>query len=300
MPASAVDVYFKLVPNTYTATFDALEGAWADGASTKTVDAVYNTQIVAPEDPTREGFTFVGWFYKDGKELPAEMGTEDLEAYAKFDINTYKVTYLVNGSAYAEYEVMYQAEVPVPADPESADPALVFACWRPTVAAVMPAHDLVYTADFASIEEDKYIAKFIVDGKTYDLQVLAEGEEIVMTKNPEKFGFKFVGWEPEVPATMPGEDVEFVAQWEIDKTFVTVVIGGAVVAGGVIAGIAGANAAWITGVSIVGGIIVIVGAAHLIKHTHTVTFMVDGEVYKTYKVVEGTPCITIQNHSAQR
>ena len=48
------------------------------------------------------------------------------------------------------------------------------------------------------------------------------------------------------------------------------------------------NTALITGAAIVGGIIVIVGAVHLVKHTHTVTYIVDGEVYKVYKVVEGT------------
>ena len=287
MPGDATTITAKWDKIKYTVTYYLASGEAVKIYDTK--DFAPGEEIVHPSDPYLEGFTFVGWFDKGGKELPAEMGTEDLEAYAKFDINTYKVTYLVNGSAYAEYEVMYQAEVPVPADPESADPALVFAGWRPTVAAVMPAHDLVYTADFASIEEDKYIAKFIVDGKTHDLQVLAEGEEIVMPKNPEKFGFKFVGWKPNVPAYMPAEDMEFVAQWEVDKTFLVITIGGTAVAGGIIAGsIVGGNAAWITGVSIAGGILVVVGAVVLAKHTHTVTYLVDGEVYKTYLVVEGT------------
>jgi hypothetical protein len=246
-------------------------------------------EIVYPEDPELEGFTFNGWFDKDGNDLPDVMGEEDIDAYAKFDINTYKVTYMANGSVYAEYDVVYQAEIPVPEDPTSADPALIFAGWDPAVEAAMPAYDLTYTAKFVSPEPDKYEAKFIVDGKTVDLQILAEGEEIVLPENPEKFGFKFVGWDPEVPATMPAEDMEFVAQFEVDKTFLTVVIGGTVVAGGIIAGsIIGSNAAWITGVSIVGGVLVVVGAVHLAKHTHTVTYLVDGEVYKTYLVVEGT------------
>ena len=287
MPAEGMTVTAEWEIIKYAVNFYLASGEGVEASETKYFAP--GEEIVYPEDPELEGFTFNGWFDKDGNDLPDVMGEEDIDAYAKFDINTYKVTYMANGSVYAEYDVVYQAEIPVPEDPTSADPALIFAGWDPAVEAAMPAYDLTYTAKFVSPEPDKYEAKFIVDGKTVDLQILAEGEEIVLPENPEKFGFKFVGWDPEVPATMPAEDMEFVAQFEVDKTFLTVVIGGTVVAGGIIAGsIIGSNAAWITGVSIVGGVLVVVGAVHLAKHTHTVTYLVDGEEYKTYLVVEGT------------
>lgn len=287
MPAEGMTVTAKWEKAKYTVTYYLASGEAVEAYDTKKFEA--GETIVHPADPELEGFTFVGWFDKDGNDLPAVMGEENIDAYAKFDINTYKVTYIVDGEVYAEYDVVYQAEVPVPSDPASADPALVFAGWKPAVEAVMPAYDLVYTAKFASLEADKYAAKFVVDGNTVDLQILEEGEAIVMPENPEKFGYKFVGWEPEVPAVMPAQDMEFVAQWEVDETLVIIAVGGTVVAGGIIAGsIIGGNAAWITGVSIVGGILVVAGTAALIKHTHTVTYIVDGEVYKTYLVVEGT------------
>ena len=154
----------------------------------------------------------------------------------------------------------------------------------------MPAEDLTFTALWEKIPEEgeKFAAKYVVDGNTYALYILEEGDKIPVPTAPSKFGYVFAGWEPEVPSTMPGEDVTFEAQWEIDKTFVAVVVGGAVVSGAVIGTAIGLNAALITGVSIIGGILVIVGISELVKHTHTVTYMVDGEVYKTYKVVEGT------------
>ena len=85
---------------------------------------------------------------------------------------------------------------------------------------------------------------------------------------------------------MPAEDLTFEAQWEIDKTFVSVIIGGTVIGGGAIAGIVGTGA--LIGGSIIGGILVIWGASELAKNTFTVTYKVDGEVYKTYKVLAGT------------
>ncbi|MBQ2847778.1 MAG: InlB B-repeat-containing protein [Clostridia bacterium] len=239
--------------------------------------------------PVVEGFTFKGWTDKDGNALPATMGTEDIDAYAKLEINSYKVTYLLDGSGavYKEYEdVVFGSEVPRPEDPTKE--GYLFERWEPNVDATMPAHDVTYTAKWIVPAEDEYIARYVVDGETYRRFSLKEGAEIPVPEAPTKFGFVFVGWEPEVPSTMPAENLEFVAQWEVDKTFVTIVIGGTVVSGAVIGTVIGMNAALITGISIVGGIIVIIGAAHLVKHTHTVTFMVDGEVYKVYKVVEGT------------
>ena len=247
--------------------------------------------IVHPEAPEVEGLTFKGWTDENGNELPAVMGDEDIKAYAKFDVNNYKVTYIVDGSVYMEYEVPYQSEVPVPEDPADSATRL-FAGWEPKVEDIMPAHDLTYTATWVGAPEpDEYTATFLRhNGETHAKYVLEEGDIIPVPVAPERFGYVFVGWEPAVPDTMPAQDMVFEPKYEVDKTFITIVIGGGVViAGGAIAGsIIGANVAAITGVSIVGGILVIVGVAELIKHTHTVTYLVDGEEYKTYKVVEGT------------
>lgn len=240
--------------------------------------------------PSVEGFTFKGWTDAEGNPLPETMGTEDIDAYAQLEINEYKVTYISDGEVYEEYtDVKFASEVPVPVDPVKE--GYVFAGWDPTVVSTMPAHDLTYTAKWVAEPKDgvEYTARYIVDDKTYALYVLEEGDIIPVPAAPTKFGFVFVGWEPSVPETMPAENLEFTAKWEIDKTFVGLVIGGTVVSGIVVGSvIGGMNAALITGAAIVGGIIVIVGVAHLVKYTHTVTYIVDGEVYRVYKVVEGT------------
>ncbi len=294
MPASDLKItatWKEIVPEpeTHKVTYYLVKGE--DGvAEAYTSKTFKEGEALTHPDVEIEGFTFKGWTDKDGNPLPETMGTEDIEAYANLEINSYKVTYyFAAGEVYEEYaDVKFASEVPVPADPTKE--GYIFAGWEPAVASTMPAHDLTYTAKWVTIPVagEEYTARYVVDGKTYALYVLEEGDSIPVPAAPTKFGFVFVGWEPEVPATMPGENVEFEAQWEVDKTFLGIVIGGTVVSGVVIGSVIGANAAWITGISIVGGIIVIVGAAALIKHTHTVTFMVDGEVYKVYKVVEGT------------
>ena len=289
MPASDVTItaeWKEVAVKTHKVTYYLVKG----GTAYDEKNFEEGETIVNPADPTVEGFTFKGWTDENGNPLPEKMGDKDIEAFAVLEVNKYKVTYIVDGEVYQEYtDVAYGSEVPVPASP-AGDETRLFAGWQPTVEAVMPAHDLTYTAAWvdAPVEGEEYTVTYYVDGEIYRTYIVKEGEAVPVPETPKKFGYKFVGWDPEVPATMPAENLEFEAQFEVDKTFVAVVIGGTVIAGGVIAAIAGMNAAWITGISIVGGIIVIVGVAELIKHTHTVTYIVDGEVYKTYKVVEGT------------
>ncbi len=246
--------------------------------------------IVLPAAPTVTGFDFEGWKLKDGTDVPATMGTENLEVFAVLNPHKNDVTFYLDDAktiVYKEYkDVAFGSEIEVPADPtHPTNPELVFAGWNPTVESEMPDKDLEYVATWTEVGES-FTAHFVVDGTTHRLFVLKEGDAIPEVPDPKKFGYKFVGWEPEVPEVMPGESLVFEAQWELDDTFTSIIIGGTVIGGGAIAGIIGTGA--VIGGSIIGGILVIWGGVELAKNTFTVTYMVDGEVYKTYKVLAGT------------
>ena len=268
----------------YTITY------YVGGNVHKTDSYFEGDSIVLPDAPTVEGFDFGGWKLKDGSDVPATMEEENLEAIAVLNPHKNDVTFYLDAEktqVYKEYkDVPYGSEIEIPEDPtHPTNPKLVFAGWDPQVESEMPDEDLEYVATWKEVG-DKFKAHFVSDGKTVDLFLVSEGAEIPEARTPKKFGYKFVGWEPEVPDVMPAEDLTFEAQWEIDKTFVSVIIGGTVIGGGAIAGIVGTGA--LIGGSIIGGILVIWGASELAKNTFTVTYKVDGEVYKTYKVLAGT------------
>ncbi len=241
--------------------------------------------IIHPEEPEKEGFKFAGWILgeEDGKAIPvpSTMPENDLKAYASWEIMSYKISYTVDGVTTVK-EAVFGSDIAksTPADPEKE--GHVFAGWFDKDGknlfdySTVPANDIEFIAKW--LRDGNVV--YLVDGKTYEAYEVREGEKIPVPENPKKFAHKFIGWSPEIPETMPSDDLEFEAQWEIDKDFVTLVIGGTVVAGGIVAAMAGAA---ITGISIIGGIIAIIGIASNIKKSYTVTYKVDGSVYKSYK-----------------
>ena len=241
--------------------------------------------IVHPEAPKKEGFKFAGWILgeENGETVPVpeKMPSNDLKVYASWEVNSYNISYTVDGVTNVK-TALFGSDIAetTPADPEKE--GHVFAGWFDKDGknlydySTVPSSDVEFTAKW--LRDGNVV--YLVDGKTYEAYEVREGETIPVPENPQKFAHKFVKWDPEIPEVMPSEDLEFNAVWEFDKDFITLVIGGTVVAGGIIAAVAGAA---ITGVSIIGGIIAILGIASNINKSYTVTYKVDGSVYKTYK-----------------
>ena len=61
-----------------------------------------------------------------------------------------------------------------------------------------------------------YTIKWIVDGVVTE-QTVTEESTIIKPANPEKEGYSFIGWTPEVPDTMPAENMEFRAVWQVNE-----------------------------------------------------------------------------------
>ena len=89
-----ITLYANWTINRYTITFDTGEGSSVDP-----IEAAYDEQITAPEDPTRNGYTFAGWYTdpSGGSEytVPGSMPAESVTVYARWTVVDYSVSYVI-------------------------------------------------------------------------------------------------------------------------------------------------------------------------------------------------------------
>ena len=141
MPAENVTVTAKWVVNQYTITFDT-----AGGSAVASITQNYGTAITAPANPTREGYTFIGW----DKAIPATMPAENMIITANWKVNQYTITFDSNGgSEIAPITQDYGTAITAPADPTRE--GYTFIGWDKAIPATMPAEDLTITAKWRDI-----------------------------------------------------------------------------------------------------------------------------------------------------
>ena len=85
------------VINRYTITFDSNEGSAVAEQS-----VVYNGTATKPEQPTRTGYTFVGWYNNDTEYEFSTPITKNLTLTAKWTPIKYTITYNTNGGTLDE------------------------------------------------------------------------------------------------------------------------------------------------------------------------------------------------------
>ncbi len=252
--------------------------------------------IIPPKAPAKEGYIFEGWVTDDKlTKLPETMPSENIKAYASWRLASIMLHYFDGETEISSTTALYGSDISLTVPADLKKDGYTFAGWFDGVAKNVYTYETVPSADatFTAKWLKNGNVTYYVDNKTYQSYEVTEGDKIPVPENPEKFGKKFVGWDPEVPETMPGEDLSFNAVFETDKDFVSVIVGGTVIAGGVIAAITGAGALAITGISIIGGILALIGGGSLITKTYKVTYKVDGKIYKTYNKLEAGNAVPV-------
>ena len=185
MPANDVTITAQFKINQYTITFDT-DG----GNAIAPIKQDYATAVKAPADPTKVGYTFAGWDIA----VPTTMPAEDLTITAQWTINQYTITFVDTGDvAYEPITQDYNTAVTAPADPVKEGHS--FKGWDKKIPEIMPAENTVITAIW---EVNTYIATFIVDGKS--IEVETKYGEVPVAPAATKVGYEFTGWDKELTA----------------------------------------------------------------------------------------------------
>lgn len=127
------------VTGTYTVTF------LSDGESAAPPQIRANTPAARPADPTKEGYTFIGWYNGESEWNFADAVTEALTLTAKWQVNQYTITFKPeNGGQDIVIKQDYGTAITAPANPTKT--GYTFAGWDKTIPTTMPAGDMTITA----------------------------------------------------------------------------------------------------------------------------------------------------------
>ena len=197
------DAVAALEVMTYNAIFTV------DGAQYEVVPTKVGEQIVAPKDPAKEGYVFKGWDKEVGK-----MGVEDITFAAQFEeasgiaytVEVYTMD--VNGNyGAAETKTLYGTTgAQVTADTTAAEGFTFDESAANVVSGTVTADgSLVLKVYFA---RNQY--KLTVDGAESEVYY---GAALDIATPAAREGYTFIGWNVDVPATMPASDLTLVSQW---------------------------------------------------------------------------------------
>ena len=139
----ALTLYPVWNTNKYTIAFDT-----NGGSEIAPITQDYGTEITAPDNPTRKGYTFKGW----DKEIPRTMPVENITVKAQWEINQYTITFDTNGgSEIAPITQDYGTKITAPDNPTRK--GYTFKGWDKEIPETMPAENITITARWRDTEK---------------------------------------------------------------------------------------------------------------------------------------------------
>ncbi|EAF2218807.1 LPXTG cell wall anchor domain-containing protein [Listeria monocytogenes] len=222
MPANDLMLYAHFSVNSYQVNFD-IDGAVMNEA------VVYDTLLNEPTAPTKQGYTFDGWYDAetggnkwDFKTM--KMPANDVTLYAHFTVSSYQVNFDIDGAVTNE-AIVYDTLLNEPATPTKQ--GYTFDGWYDAETGgnkwdfktmKMPANDVTLYAHFTI---NNYQANFDMDGSVTN-ETITYDTLLNEPTAPTKQGFLFDGWyDAEVGGTkwdfntmkMPANDITLYAHF---------------------------------------------------------------------------------------
>ena len=190
----------------------------SDGESAAPPQIRANTPADQPADPTKEGYTFIGWYKGEEKWNFADAVTEAMTLTAKWQLNQYTITFdTAGGSEVAPITQDYGTTITAPANP--AKTGYTFAGWDRESPTTMPAGDMTITARW---QVNQYTITFKPENGGQDIVIKQDyGTAITPPAAPTRTGYTFAGWDREIPTAMPAENMTITARWQVNQYTIT-------------------------------------------------------------------------------
>ena len=241
MPSHNMTITAQWTVNQYTITYD-LDGGTAEGnPDTYTVE----TDAFTLKNPTRPGYTFTGWSGtgltgEDNLTVTIPKGSTGNRSYtAHWSLNTYSITYDLNGGTASGNPTSYTVESATITLNQPTKTGYTFTGWSGTD--LTGEDNLTVTIPAGSTGDRSYTAHWSLNtySITYDLDggtafgnpdsYTVESAAITLNE-PTKAGYVFTGWsgtdlvgEDNLTVTIPAGSIgdrRYTAHWEFDPTII--------------------------------------------------------------------------------
>ena len=244
--AAAHTLYAKWDPISYTVKFHP--GTNGTGAEyTQTFEYDKEQALRANEFTASDSnYVFAGWAETDGgtvkynDKAPVKNLTETangvVDLYAVWKQDVYEIKYTsdpadINMST-TGLDTTYSSEEGYTITTEPTATGYTFAGWSTTTADVTVSEDgKTVTIPRGQTGTVELVANFTVNQYTITFANTGDstiapitqdfGTAVNAPADPTKTGYTFAGWDKEIPATMPAEDITITANWTINQYTIT-------------------------------------------------------------------------------
>ena len=217
---SNITLYALWSINQYTISFES-----NGGSNVPSITQDYNSVVLEPTEPTKEGYTFGGW-YSDSEFLTAfvfnNLPAENINIYAKWNINSYTLQYIDDdGTVLYTDDFEYNEDLTAVEEPtEPTKEGHTFTGWDKVLPDTMPANNLTIQATYTI---NQYTISFESNEGSNVASITQDYNSVVLEPTePTREYYNFIGWFVDQELTisfaftnMPAENITIYAKWEI-------------------------------------------------------------------------------------
>ena len=232
----------------YTITYQTDGGIFSDGSSSYVVECKKGETLVLPASPTKEGYTFLGWYSNTTNSI-ITIGVvveSNMTLTAKWEKEVmptiYTVLYDSNGGVFANGaidRIDYYEEGETLALPTSpTKEGYTFLGWYNKMTNELLSNGFIVNSDLQIIakwekEKEEFEVTYHLDGgvfsdgSTTKSETYESGSYLHLLEEPTKEGSKFLGWfnvstgELLSNDVVVNENLQIIAKWEVTEYKVT-------------------------------------------------------------------------------
>ena len=172
---------------------------------------------------TREGYKFLGWSL-DGTNLidhNTVVESKEVKVIPIFTKLSYTITYKIEGQEDIVQTYGYQDEIKAPNNPTKE--GYNFNGWDKTIPDKMPAQNLEFKAIFTKLS---YTITYKIEGEEDIVHTYEYQEPIDVYNSVNVLGYEFLGWDNEIPQTMPSHNLVLNANLQMMNYEITYLLDG--------------------------------------------------------------------------